>query len=192
MEAIVLSWLDGSISFEILEIVMASDDTAPAAWTNIEGLFRDNKESRALYLKAEFRYLVQGDQSIFDYCRKQKNLTDSLGDVGQVISDKTLILNTLHGLNEKYAFMQKPFPTFIETRSALILEEIKGKNDASQATALIANTNHGASRTNSSNTNSDGHYNSNSGSGGNYSNNDCRSRRNRSNDGSGNGHNGGS
>lgn len=42
MDATILSWLYGSISFKILDIVMASDATALSAWTNIEGLFCDN------------------------------------------------------------------------------------------------------------------------------------------------------
>lgn len=92
--------------------------------------------------------------------------------------------------------MQRPFLMFIETRYALILEEIKGKNNSLQATTLVANVNHGTPRTSSS-TNSGGpcpnfggddNY-SNSGSGGNcYSNYGRRSRRNCDNSG-GNGNN---
>ena len=56
---IVLSWLYGSISMEIFDIVMQGDATTYAIWTNIENMYRDNKKSRAIFLEAEFRNLAR-------------------------------------------------------------------------------------------------------------------------------------
>uniref|UniRef100_A0A453GX60 Retrotransposon Copia-like N-terminal domain-containing protein n=1 Tax=Aegilops tauschii subsp. strangulata TaxID=200361 RepID=A0A453GX60_AEGTS len=56
---VVRSWLYGSISDEILDIIMAEDQTAQEAWTLITNLFLDNQMTRAVYLEAEFRGLVQ-------------------------------------------------------------------------------------------------------------------------------------
>lgn len=125
---------------------MANDTTAHAIWTSLDGFFRYNKESHAIYLEAEFRNLMQEDMLVPDYCCKIKKLVDALGDVDQAVSDKTLILNTLRGLNEKFLHMwtllpmQKPFPTFIEARSYLLLEEVKQAQltKTTQSTALIA------------------------------------------------------
>ncbi|KAE8770526.1 hypothetical protein D1007_57727 [Hordeum vulgare] len=61
---------------------MAEDQTAQEAWTLITNLFLDNQMTRAVYLEAEFRGLVQGDLSVTAYCHRLKALSDALGDVG--------------------------------------------------------------------------------------------------------------
>ncbi|KAK1602347.1 hypothetical protein QYE76_007850 [Lolium multiflorum] len=135
----VLSWIYGSISLELFGIIMAPGSTARQIWDAIDNLFRDNKKSRALALDAEFRNTPQGDMTITAYCAKLKNLSDALADVGETISDETLVLTVLRGLNEQYAHLrsflpfQRPFPSFLQTRSALILEETQKRTDAKNA-----------------------------------------------------------
>ena len=73
-----LSWIYGSISTELLGIVMRPGSTARVIWEAIENLFRDNKKHRALQLEAEFRNTPQGDMTVSDYCAKLKALADSL------------------------------------------------------------------------------------------------------------------
>jgi hypothetical protein len=137
----VLSWIYGSIDTDLLGIVMRPGSTACAIWDAIENLFRDNKKHRAIQLEADFRNTPQGDLSISDYCAKLKNLADSLTDVGQPISDETLVLTLLRGLNDTYAHLrsflpfQVPFPSFLQTRSTLILEETQRCIDARNATS---------------------------------------------------------
>jgi hypothetical protein len=76
-----------------------------------------------------------------DYCAKIKSLADALGDVGVTVSEETLVLTVLGGLNEQFSHLrsflpfQSPFPTFLQTRSALVLEEAKKKTDVKNATA---------------------------------------------------------
>nr|XP_051196592.1 uncharacterized protein LOC127309921 [Lolium perenne] len=142
----VLSWIYGSVSVDLLNIVMRPGATARVIWDAIEDLFHDNKKHRAIQLEADFRNTPQGDLSISDYCAKLKALADSLGDVDQPVSDETLVLTLLRGLNESFAHLrsflpfQVPFPTFLQTRSALILEERQKKVDVKNAagTALWA------------------------------------------------------
>ncbi|KAK1612790.1 hypothetical protein QYE76_036463 [Lolium multiflorum] len=128
---------------------MGPGSTARQIWDSIANLFHDNKKSRALALDAEFRNTPQGDMSVHDYCAKLKSLADALGDVGEKISDETLVLTVLRGLNEQYSHLrsflpyQVPFPSFLQTRSALVLEETQKKADAktASATALWASGN---------------------------------------------------
>nr|XP_020192648.1 keratin, type I cytoskeletal 9-like [Aegilops tauschii subsp. strangulata] len=133
---IVRSWLYGSISDEILDIIMAEDQTAQEAWTLITNLFLDNQMTRAVYLEAEFRGLVQGELSVTAYCHRLKALSDALGDVGTPISDQTLVLNCLRGLNPRFSdittivTMQNPLPSFSQTRSLLTLRETQLANSA--------------------------------------------------------------
>nr|BAK00361.1 predicted protein [Hordeum vulgare subsp. vulgare] len=150
---VVRSWLYGSISDEILDIIMAEDQTAQEAWTLITNLFLDNQMTRAVYLEAEFRGLVQGDLSVTAYCHRLKALSDALGDVGTPISDQTLVLNCLRGLNARFSdittivTMQSPLPSFAQTRSLLTLRETQLANSTvvGHQTALYSgSSSHGA------------------------------------------------
>jgi hypothetical protein len=79
---------------------------------------------------------VQGDLSITDYCKSFKCMADDLADLGEAVTDRTLILNVLRGLNEKFASIGRhlrrgrPFPSFLEVCDDLILEKINLANQA--------------------------------------------------------------
>nr|XP_020179671.1 uncharacterized protein LOC109765290 [Aegilops tauschii subsp. strangulata] len=142
----VLSWIYGSISLELFGIIMKLGSMAKQIWDAIANLFRDNKKSRALALDVEFFNTAQGDMTISVYCAKLKSLSDALDDVGQPVTDETLVLTLLRGLNEQYSHLrsflpfQVPFPSFLQTRSTVVLEEAQKKTDAknSATTALWA------------------------------------------------------
>jgi hypothetical protein len=69
-----------SLSKEVRSMVFIAGISAQNLWTNIEGLFRDNKVYRALTLEAEFHNLTQGDMSILDYYQHLKSYVDALAD----------------------------------------------------------------------------------------------------------------
>ena len=48
--------------------------------------------------------------TVGDYCTKLKSLADSLVDVGQTISDETLVLTLLRGLNDSFAHLRSFLP----------------------------------------------------------------------------------
>lgn len=64
--------------------------------------------------------------TITNYCHKLKFLADALVDVDQPVSDKTLVMITLCGLNENFGnvatilAMKDPFPTFNKARLYLL------------------------------------------------------------------------
>jgi hypothetical protein len=129
MECTVRSWIYASITPDLLSDVMTPGASARRVWLAIEDQFLGNMETRALILDAEFRNFVQGDLPIADYCRKLKSMADSLGDLGEPVPDRTLVLSVLRGLNEKFGYMgailkrQKPFPSS-EVKNDLLVEEI--------------------------------------------------------------------
>ncbi|XP_062187900.1 uncharacterized protein LOC133891196 [Phragmites australis] len=110
---------------------MEPTQSARDLWVATEGIFRDNRETRIIYQETEFRSLLQGDMSVTDYCRRLKGLTDSLRVLGESISDRTLVLNLIHGLSPRFATqaellpLQDPFPSFAKARSALLLAEMR-------------------------------------------------------------------
>ena len=82
-------------------------------------------------------------------------MADSLGDLGCPVEDRILVLNVLRGLGDRYTHLrsllmrQRPFPTFLQVRDDLALEEItlgaqaasiSGPGSSSSSTALAAFT----------------------------------------------------
>jgi transposase InsO family protein/uncharacterized membrane protein YgcG len=137
LNSIVLTWIVGTISVD-LHSLLWNLPHARAAWLAIEGQFLGNVVARAFRLDAAFRTFVQGDLSVSEYFHKMKTMADSLGDLGCPIEDRILVLNVLRGLSDRYTHLrslimrQHPFPTFLQVRDDLALEEITlGTQDAS-------------------------------------------------------------
>ena len=57
-------------------------------------------------------------------------MADSLGDLGWPVEDRILVLNVLRGLSDRYSYLrtwitrQRPFPTFLQVRDDLVMEEL--------------------------------------------------------------------
>ncbi|TVU03494.1 hypothetical protein EJB05_50968, partial [Eragrostis curvula] len=149
MDFTIKSWLFGTISPELHELVHTASPTSRHVWLALERQFIGNKATRALLLDAELRTFVQGDLSVAEYCRKMKSMADALGDLGHIVPDGTLVLNVLRGLNEKYATFasiarrQRPFPDFSDLRADLEVEEMTllGKlSSTTSSSAFVAAT----------------------------------------------------
>ena len=72
-------------------------------------------------------------------------MADDLADLGEPFIDRTLVLNVIRGLNENFTNIGRhlrrgrPFPTFLDVRNDLLLEEITAAQRHSAApTALLA------------------------------------------------------
>ncbi|CAN6354820.1 unnamed protein product [Urochloa humidicola] len=144
LDSVVLSWIFGTISLDLQDIVRAPDITARQAWLVLEGQFLGNREHRALRLDARFRTYVQGDQSVGEYCRRMKGMADELHDLGCPVSDRILVLNVLRGLNDSYELLrtwiprQRPFPSFQQVQEDLTLDEISRGLSPTTPPALVA------------------------------------------------------
>jgi hypothetical protein len=113
----------------------------------LEEQFVGNSKTHVLILDVEFHNFVQGDLSIFDYRRRLKGMADTLGDLEEVIQDRSLVLTMLRGLNDCFFHMaaflkrQRPFLTFAQVRNDLHLEEIELlSKPGGPSTALVATT----------------------------------------------------
>ena len=111
--------ITGTISDDLAEAVVERGTTARTTWLGIESQFRDNRETRAVYLDANFYNFTQGDLDITNYCRKLKGMADALRDLGEPVNDRTLVLNLLRGLNGRFEAIGlhlrrgHPFPSFL-------------------------------------------------------------------------------
>ena len=144
----VLMWIHATLGDDLMDMVMEPNPTAFSAWDKIRNFFTDNKPSRAVHLEAEFHGLKQGDLSASAYCHKLKTLADALADCDQPVGDRALVHQLIRGLNrEKFGTMKTllpvlpQFPTFMQARSYLIMEEnsyAESNPPSSTDTALVA------------------------------------------------------
>ncbi|XP_073355215.1 uncharacterized protein [Aegilops tauschii subsp. strangulata] len=132
----VVHWLSSTISPDLLDAVMQPKDTVVAVWAAVDAIFRANQLSRAVYIDAEYHALVQGDLTVMQYCTKLKVFTNQLRDLGQPVSEPRHVFHLLHGLNRQYhaaiphITSRDPLPSFMETRSFLLLEELRADQAA--------------------------------------------------------------
>ncbi|XP_066343972.1 uncharacterized protein [Miscanthus floridulus] len=130
MDRVVQTWITGTITDALAEAVIEFGTIAHASWLAIESKFRGNRETHALHLDVAFRNFKQGDLDITAYCWKVKGMADALRDLGELVNDMTLVLNLLRGLNGRfeaiglYLRRGRPFPTFMQARNDLLLEEL--------------------------------------------------------------------
>jgi hypothetical protein len=139
--SIMVTWILGTLSPELHEIVREPTETAHQAWLMIEAQFLSNSESRVLQLDARFRAFKQGDLSICDYCRRMKGMADGLRTLGETVTDCHLVLNLLQGLNKRFDHMKifikrsQPFPSFHTVCNDLEHEEIELDHSVAQGQA---------------------------------------------------------
>jgi hypothetical protein len=129
-DSIAMSWISGTISLDLQDIVRTPDPIACVMWLSLETQFLGNAQTRALQLDAELHTLEQGDLSVSDYCGKMKSTADGLRDLGFTVPEHILVLNVLGDLPNRYEAVrtllthQQPPPTFLQVRDALTLEEL--------------------------------------------------------------------
>jgi hypothetical protein len=103
MDFTIRSWLYDTITPDLIEIATTPHPMTHSLWLGLEDQFIRNRETCTTILDAEFRTFVQGDISISEYCRCLKGMADALGDLGEVVLDRTHVLTTLRSLNDCFS-----------------------------------------------------------------------------------------
>ena len=67
LESIAMSWIFGTISLHLQDLVRTHGGTARQAWLALEGQILGNAEFRALQLDANFCTFEQGDLSVGEF-----------------------------------------------------------------------------------------------------------------------------
>jgi hypothetical protein len=130
LDSVVLQWIYGTISDDLLNTIIEHNSTAEIAWNRLFNIFYDNKNSRALYLEQEFsRTNMEQFSDASSYCQHLKALSDQLANVGAPVSNDRLVLQLISGLTDAYAAVgsqirhANSLPQFYKARSMIILEE---------------------------------------------------------------------
>jgi hypothetical protein len=129
-DCVVLSWIFATVFGDFQQSLMIHSRPAREAWCYLEDEFLGQKESHALLLETQFCNLRQDSMTITDFCHKLETMAASLTEFGDPIGDRQMVLTLLRGLSGKFRHMvsilkmQRPFPTFAEARTHLLLEEV--------------------------------------------------------------------
>ncbi|XP_076901367.1 uncharacterized protein LOC143555749 [Bidens hawaiensis] len=103
IDAIVLQWIYGTLSIDLLDRVLETESTAHEAWKRLEAIFLNNKASRAVALEHEFTNLtLKAMPSLEAYCQRLKELANQLADVDQPVTQKRLLLQLVRGLPTEF------------------------------------------------------------------------------------------
>jgi hypothetical protein len=86
LDSIVVTWILGTLSPALHEIVQELTETAHHAWHVIDAQFLGNNESHVLQLDAKFHALKQGDLSVSDNCRRMKGMADNFCALGETVT----------------------------------------------------------------------------------------------------------
>lgn len=104
LDVVVLQWIYGTISDDLLHTIIERDSTTEQAWNRLFNIFYDNKNSRALYLEQEFSNArIEQFPDASTYCQHLKSLGDQLSNVGAPVSNERLVLQLISGLTDAYA-----------------------------------------------------------------------------------------
>ncbi|CAH9131028.1 unnamed protein product [Cuscuta epithymum] len=130
LDAVVLQWIYGTISPDLLLNILEPDSTAMEAWTRLANIFQDNKHARAVHLEDEFSHVrLANFASISAYCQQLRTIATNLANVGAPVEHNRLILRLVNGLTAPFATVASmiqqtvPLPSFENARSMLLLEE---------------------------------------------------------------------
>ncbi|GJW76095.1 hypothetical protein Tco_0137777 [Tanacetum coccineum] len=115
LDAIVLQWIYGTISNDLMHTILEPDTTAKKAWSRLKDIFQDNKNSRAVYLEHQFTNNRLVLQLI-------AGLNESYDNVASFIQQSD------------------PLPPFYEARSRLVLEETHKNKQAANASISSGTT----------------------------------------------------
>ncbi|XP_021974456.1 uncharacterized protein LOC110869521 [Helianthus annuus] len=99
IDSIVLQWIYGTLSDDLLVHILDTDVTAREAWVKIHNIFLNNKGAHAAALESEFNSLkLVACSSLDDYCQKFKNIAEQLKDVGRTVDEALLVTQLISGL----------------------------------------------------------------------------------------------
>ncbi|KAL5731822.1 hypothetical protein ACHQM5_004515 [Ranunculus cassubicifolius] len=105
-------WLTGTISDPVLPYIVGCT-SSKAVWDTLAKRFASKSRSQVIQLKTRLQNLKKGDQSIEDYFKSVKEISDLLAAAGSIVDDGDLLVYILNGLPAEF----DAFSTSIRVRS---------------------------------------------------------------------------
>ncbi|KAM0059889.1 hypothetical protein Hdeb2414_s0005g00186311 [Helianthus debilis subsp. tardiflorus] len=128
VDSIVLQWIYGTLSDDLLVRVLRQKSTTYEAWQRLSEIFLNNKGSRAAALEHEFTNTsLKSTPSLEAYCQRLKDLADQLADVDSPVSESRLVLQLVRGLPAEYdnigTYINQTLPSWDKACFMLQLEQ---------------------------------------------------------------------
>lgn len=152
LDAIVLQWIYGTISNDLLYKVLDEKATALVVWSRLRNLFHNNKGTHVVHLENQFSQTrLQDFATLDEYCQDLRTISVQLDAICHPISEERLVLQLVARLTEEYktiaTIIQQtvPLPSFEEACSSLDLDRRSREHSfpdggSSPATTLVAQT----------------------------------------------------
>ena len=115
-DQVVKSWLLGSLTEDILSVVVGSK-TSQEVWLNLASHFNRISASRVFELQRRLHGLSKEGKTMDEYLRCLKNICDQLASVGSPVTEKMKIFAMVHGLTREY----EPLITSLENTLDVLL-----------------------------------------------------------------------
>ncbi|KAG7603710.1 Reverse transcriptase RNA-dependent DNA polymerase [Arabidopsis thaliana x Arabidopsis arenosa] len=135
-DQVVKAWLLGSLSEDILSVVVGSK-TSQEVWLNLVGHFNRISASRVFELQRRLHGLSKEGKTMDEYLRCLKTICDQLASVGSLVTEKMKIFAMVHGLTREYepliTSLENTLDTFPGPTYAEIMHRLKGFDDRMQS-----------------------------------------------------------
>ncbi|KAL7588311.1 hypothetical protein Lser_V15G41308 [Lactuca serriola] len=102
IDSIVQMWIFYTIFEPLLQMVLKKVSSAHEMWSDLESLFRTNKDTKIIQLDNELHTIIQGAFDIASYCTRIKSITDMLDNIDSTIHEKNIVIYTINGLLPKF------------------------------------------------------------------------------------------
>ncbi|GKV41699.1 hypothetical protein SLEP1_g49197 [Rubroshorea leprosula] len=142
----ILSWIQATISSEVLQMIIQPGRSlnAKQAWDAIHLAYQNQLDAQNLFLQQEFSSIrKQPGQTMMAYLQYVKGIADKLYGIGSPKTDRDLVFQTLAGLDSAYSVAKRtipqrvPFPSFLEMRALLLIEEASVQREQAAAASLL-------------------------------------------------------
>ncbi|XP_076887925.1 uncharacterized protein LOC143538207 [Bidens hawaiensis] len=103
IDSIVLQWIYGTLSDELLERVLENDSTAYEAWNRVKKIFHNNRGPRVAALEQKFVSMkLRNTPSLEVYCQQLKEIAGQLNDLDSPVTEQRLVIQLVNGLPREY------------------------------------------------------------------------------------------
>ncbi|XP_021838593.1 uncharacterized protein [Spinacia oleracea] len=159
LDAIVLQWLYGTISKDLLLKVLDENATAQDIWNRLRKIFQDTRGTWVVILENQFGHIRMNNYSSLDeYCDALKTVADQLAALEHPVSEERLVLQLVGKVDPEYRTIAtiirqtNPLPSFEEACSTLDLDRLDRLNDKDEddsSTAMLVAGSHNNTATTS-------------------------------------------
>ncbi|KAJ0530066.1 hypothetical protein HanLR1_Chr10g0362901 [Helianthus annuus] len=145
VDSIVLQWIYGTLSDDLLVRVMADESTALDAWKRVKRLFVSNKGPRSQAIQHELANLTLASMTSLDeYCQKVRDLTDQLHALDFPMNDQQRVLHLVKGLPSEFdtiaSILNNSLPSWEDAIDQLLSEagRLKTRDAVAKHPAIAA------------------------------------------------------